>query len=321
MKKRTKILLAIVSAIIVIIFGAGIFAGNYLYNFALVPGADRTAFLDADQNQIKEVMAGEAEPLISDDEWLEASGYTKVDMVADFDGITLRGYRIEQKQPTDKWVILVHGYTGTALYDLNSARHFYDMGYNLLMPDARGHGTSDGDYIGMGWHDRLDLIQWANGIVAENADSQIVLYGVSMGGATVMMASGEKLPKNIKAIVEDCGYSSIKDEFSYQLKGIFGLPEFPFIDFASLVTKVRAGYFFGEGSSVKQVAKSETPIMFIHGTADTFVPYEMVNEVYEAAKVEKKLLIVDGAPHGSSAKVLGAKYWDEVASFIGNYVK
>lgn len=320
MKKSTKIILTILISVSILLFGAGIYVGNYLYNFALNPGADRTAFTEADINQTHEVTAEVDEPSVSE-QWLQETGYTEVDMTSNFDGLNLHGYRIEQIEPTNKWVIIAHGYSSEALEYASSARHFYKMGYNVFMPDARGHGKSEGDYIGMGWDDRLDLVQWAEGIATKNPNSEIVLYGISMGGATVMMASGEELPSNVKAIVEDCGYSSVREEFAYQLEGVFGLPEFPFIDFASFVTKVRAGYTFGEASAVKQVAKSKTPMMFIHGTKDTFVPYEMVFAVYDAATVEKRLLTVEGAGHAKSASILGEEYWSEVGNFLDNYIE
>lgn len=319
MKKSIKIILSIIVILTVLFIGAGLYAGNYLYNFALTPGADRTAFTEADINQTQEVTSEVDKPTVSE-QWLQETGYTEVDMTSNFDGINLHGYRIEQVELTDKWVIVAHGYSSEALAYANSARHFYKMGYNVLMPDARGHGNSEGDYIGMGWHDRLDFVQWSEELVGENPNAQIVFYGISMGGATVMMASGEELPTNVKAIVEDCGYTSVRDIFAYQLKGVFGLPAFPLIDFASLVTKFRAGYTFGEASAVKQVAKSETPMMFIHGTEDTFVPFDMVYDVYDAATVEKKLLTVEGAGHGKSASVMGKEYWTEVSSFLGNYI-
>lgn len=319
MKKSTKIIISIICIIPILFLGAGLYIGNYLYNFALIPGADRTAFTKADINQVQEVSTDIDEPSVSE-QWLQETGYVEVDMTSNYDGINLHGYRIEQLEPTNKWVIIAHGYGSEALEYANSARHFYKLGYNVLMPDARGHGSSEGDYIGMGWHDRLDFIQWTEGIATEYPNSEIVLYGVSMGGATVMMASGEELPSNVKAIVEDCGYSSVKEEFAYQLKGVFGLPEFPIIDFASVVTKVRAGYTFGEASAIDQVAKSKTPIMFIHGTEDTFVPFEMVYDVYDATTAEKKLLTVEGSGHGKSASVLGAEYWNEVENFLVNYI-
>ena len=107
----------------------------------------------------------------------------------------------------------------------------------------------------MGWDDRLDIIDWINTILEYNPNAEIVLHGVSMGAATVSMVSGEDLPSNVKAIVADCGYTSVWDEFAYQLDDLFSLPEFPILNVSSLVAKVRAGYFLGEASTLKQVAK------------------------------------------------------------------
>ena len=96
----------------------------------------------------------------------------------------------------------------------------------------------------MGWHDRKDVLMWVDKIIEMDPDSDIVLYGVSMGGATVMMTSGEDLPDNVKCIVEDCGYTSAWDEFEYQLKELFGLPSFPLLNTANNITMLRAGYGF-----------------------------------------------------------------------------
>lgn len=159
-----------------------------------------------------------------------------------------------------------------------------------------------------------------NKIVESDPEAQIVLYGVSMGGATVMMVSGEDLPQNVKAIVEDCGYTSVWDEFSYQLDVLFGLPTFPAKNFASLVTKVRAGWWLEDGNALKQVSKSKTPMFFIHGDKDTFVPYDMLDKVYNAATVEKDILIVEGAEHGGAEFVLGEDYWNTAFGFINKYI-
>ena len=84
-----------------------------------------------------------------------------------------------------------------------------EMGFTVLMPGLRGHGESTGHYIGMGWHNRLDMLRWIDEIVRDDPEAEIVLFGISMGGATVMMTSGEALPPNVKVIVEDCGYTSV----------------------------------------------------------------------------------------------------------------
>lgn len=86
------------------------------------------------------------------------------------------------------------------------ARKFYDMGYNIILPDLRGNGLSEGDYIGMGWDERFDIIDLIQYIVDDNENLQIILFGVSMGASTVMYVSGEELPSNVKAIIEDCRY-------------------------------------------------------------------------------------------------------------------
>ena len=200
------------------------------------------------------------------------------------------------------------------------AKNYYDMGYNVLIPDLRSHGLSEGDYIGMGWDDRLDIISWINNILEDNADAEIILHGVSMGAATVSMVSGEDLPSNVKAIVADCGYTSVWDEFAYQLDDLFSLPQFPILNVSSLVSKVRAGYFLGTASSLKQVEKSKTPILFIHGDKDDFVPYYMMEELYNATSSEKEMLTIKDAGHAKSSEVDPETYWTTVYNFTNKYI-
>lgn len=204
--------------------------------------------------------------------------------IRSFDKLNLKGYEYMNEPSSHKWAIVVHGYSGRASEMTKYVRSFYEQGYNVIAPDLRGHGNSEGDYVGMGWHDRKDVLIWIQQILKKDPNAEIALFGVSMGGATVMMTSGEDLPSNVKVIIEDCGYSTVIDEFTYQLKDLFHLPKFPVMNAANTVTKLRAGYNLEEASAVKQVAKSKTPMLFIHGDADTFVPFEMLDEVYNAAK-------------------------------------
>lgn len=124
----------------------------------------------------------------------------------------------------------------------------------------------------MGWDKRFDILNLIESIVTQNSDAEIVLFGVSMGAATVMNVSGEILPSNVKAIIEDCGYTSVWNQFSYQLKELFSLSAFPMMHGASLITKLRAGYWLSQASPIEQVKKSVTPMLFIHGDQDDFVP-------------------------------------------------
>lgn len=322
MKKWMKISMIVIGILILLFLLVGWLIGSYFFDLALNPNSDKSIVLGADHNQMSsgvDVDPEVAKQYKDNQKWFDESGYQDLYIDSD-DGLKLHANYIENKTKTDKLVIIFHGYGGKGKYMISSAIRFYNMGYNVLLPDARGLGESEGDYIGMGWHERLDALKWINHFVEQNNDTQIALYGVSMGGATVMMISGEDLPQNVKVIVEDCGYTSVWDEFSYQLNAIFKLPTFPVMNFASIVTNIKAGYTLEEADAVKQVAKSKTPMMFIHGDSDTFVPSYMINEVYEAANVPKEKIVVQGAGHGEASSILGEEYWNAIQVFINKYM-
>lgn len=128
------------------------------------------------------------------------------------------------------------------------------------MPDLRSHGQSEGDSIGMGAWDSEDIVEWSKYILKQDSSASIALYGVSMGASTVMMASGnEQLPDAVKVAVEDCGYTSAWDEFIFQLDDLFGLPSFPALDAANLVTKLRAGYDLKDADALAAVKGKRSP--------------------------------------------------------------
>ena len=164
--------------------------------------------------------------------------------------------------------------------------------------------------------------RWVDAIVEQDPQAEVVLFGISMGGATVMMTAGEEdLSPAVKCVIEDCGYSSVWDEFAGQLKEMFGLPAFPVLDAASLVTQIRAGYGFKEASAADQVAKTSLPILFIHGEEDDFVPYWMLDVVYDAcASPDKEKLSVPGAAHGEASGVAPETYWATVEAFLGRHM-
>lgn len=233
--------------------------------------------------------------------------------------LKLHAYRIKAEKESNIWVIALHGYMSDGTKMVTYAQKFYEKGYNVLLPDLRGHGKSEGDYIGMGWHDRLDIIDWINYLNREYPDCKIALFGVSMGAATVMMTTGEDLPKNVVVAVEDCGYTSVWDEFKYQLKRIYHLPAFPVLNAGNKSCKKYAGYTFKEASAIEQVKKSDIPTLFIHGDEDDFVPYEMLDELYKAADCEKSKLVIEGAGHGKAASKNPELYWNTVYAFINKY--
>ena len=314
MNKKKKIILTISILLLVVILGVGGLVGNYFYNLALKPFTSKDMIFGDDDDDTSLEVEVDVNWLIKDSNYIDT-------YITSSDNLKLHAYEVKNENKTDKWAIVVHGYTSEGKLLSSKAKHLYNMGYNVLVPDLRGHGTSEGNYIGMGWHDRLDIIDWINYIVKNNPKSEIALHGTSMGSATVLMVSGEKLPSNVKAIVADCGYTSVYDEFSYQLKQLFNLPAFPIMNFSDVVTHIRAGYCLNDASAINQVKKSTTPILYIHGDKDDFVPYYMMDELYNATNSEKEKLTIEGGEHANSDLVNPKLYWSTVNSFLEKYIE
>lgn len=318
----TVVLIATAAALL--LFAAfALAAAHRLCNLALRRGSDRTKALHAPHNRINMPDEQAAQKLEAQrQEWLASVREEEV-LIASEDGLNLHGliYTPADGGKSPRWAILCHGYTSQAAHMQTHARHISRMGFNILLPDARGHGKSEGTYIGMGWHDRRDIVAWTKHILSRAPDARILLFGISMGAAAVMMAAGEAdLPASVRAVVEDCGYSSVWEEFAYQVKKLFGLPRFPVLHIASRIAQRRYGWNFREASAVEQLKKSRLPILCVHGSKDTFVPVRMIEQVYVAACGFKRKLIVEGAGHGAAAAVGGESYWQTLREFAFLYI-
>lgn len=308
-------MISIVLIIIILLIAGYFFIGNYFYNISLNPKTDKT-FVIGSSDQTEEQKQRNKEQL----NWLSDNSKDVYINSTKNGNLRLHAYEIERNTNSNAWVLIIHGYVGQASGMTGFAQKFNERGYNVLMIDLRGHGLSEGNYVGMGIPDRLDIVDWINYIVEKNSESKIIIFGISMGAATTMMTTGEKLPNNVKLAIADCGYTSVWDEFSYQLKQLFNLPEFPVLYAANTVCKIRAGYSFKEVSSIEQVKKSTTPTLFIHGDADDFVPFAMLDEIYEAAACNKEKLVVPGATHAMAWSVDTELYWKTIDNFIEKYI-
>lgn len=221
--------------------------------------------------------------------------------------------------------VLVHGYKDRLTNMLPYARIYNKvLGYNILLPDLHGHGHSDGDDIRMGWKDRLDVMRWIDLVpqmFCSAADTaRIVVHGVSMGAATTMCVSGEKTSGAVRCFVEDCGYTSVWDEFRGELRNQFSLPAFPLLYTSDALCRVRYGWTFGEASPLHQVAKCRKPMLFIHGSADDFVPTAMVHPLYAAKPGQKALWIAPGSAHARSYMDHRDEYTARVTQFVSRYM-
>lgn len=239
------------------------------------------------------------------------------------DGLKLDAWYVPAHKQTNKTAVLAHGWhnnkTTMAIY----GELFHELGYNVLIPDNRAHGDSQGEMIGYGWLDRKDYLGWTNQILRKNGHkSNIVMYGMSMGAATVLSASGERaLPKQVKAIIADSSYTSVMDEVKHEAGAMYGLPWFPLVNIVSGISKARAGYSYEEASPLKQVAKNTRPTFFIQGGADTFVPTRMVYPLYKASKGPKQLWITKGSKHVQSFHDYPVVYREKIQHFLEKYDK
>jgi uncharacterized protein len=298
-------------------------AANYFYNVA-INRSDEAIKLYGTEEAVEAVSALEEEQKRLQDlrSWTEKQDFEEVEIQSD-DGLTLSALYLKNDAPIGKTVILAHGYKGNNEQLPEVTRFYYEKGYNILKPDARGHGKSGGDYIGYGWHDRNDLRKWVDYVIEEKNETSIFLHGFSMGASTVLMASGEDLPNEVKGIIADSGYTSVKDEMAHQLKYLYHLPPFPLIDITSLVTEIRAGFSFEEASALNQVQKkkSDLPLFIIHGEKDELVPSEMAEQLYEKTSGKKKLWIIPGVGHTQGFLDEEEEYKHRVMEFIDAAMK
>lgn len=308
------------------------FIGDYFVRYSLVPnsGAEERVVV-SDEDVADEEKSTPAETIAVEnfykdkrlkEGWLEEM---KVDSreveITSHDGLKLSGHKFEHSTFTNDWIILVHGYQSDENETLAIGRHFYQAGYNVLTIALRAHGASEGKYIGMGYLDKEDLISWTNALVDQYPESQIVYHGTSMGGATVLMASGMNLPQNVKAVVSDCAYTSVWDIFASEMRQRFALPTFPVLYMAQIMARIRAGYNIKDGDVIKSVENSTLPTLFIHTTPDDFVPVSMVHELYEA-KIhgEKELYILDDGGHAEAKFVEPKNYYARIQNFVDQYL-
>ena len=236
------------------------------------------------------------------------------------DGLKLYASYIPTKEPTDKLIIAFHGYRSSARADFSPIfKKLLNNGYSLLLVDQRCHSRSDGKYIGFGVLERLDVCDWAS-FAADRfgADTKIYLYGVSMGAASVTMSSTLTLPKNVRGIIADCGFSAPYAIVKHVLRNHKKIPPYPTAYFINIWTNLLAGYDLKKASSIKAIKQSSLPLLLIHGAEDRYVPTEMSRIVYNARPKNTRLVIVEGARHARSHLVNETLYLEEIVKFIEN---
>lgn len=232
------------------------------------------------------------------------------------DGLELHGLWIPAKKPKAT-IILMHGYRSTILVDFSMVVELYhSLGMNILLPDQRSHGKSQGRFITFGVKECRDVLRWLEFHNSTFGEYQVILSGLSMGASTVMYLADEKLPENVKGFIVDCGFTSPKAILAEVYSRITHLPAWPSLWTTDLFARLIAGFSLTEKDSRITLSKNTLPILMVHGTEDDFVPCEMTKQGYTACTGQKQLLLVEGAGHGVSFLADKETYMSRVLAFL-----
>lgn len=235
--------------------------------------------------------------------------------IKSFDGLTLRGkfYEYEKGAPIE---IMFHGWRGNAERDLSGGiQRCFALKRSALLIDQRGQSSSDGFTITFGVKERYDAISWANYVYDRFGDSvPIILTGISMGASTVLLASELDLPKTVKGVIADCGYSSAKKIIKKVIKQLY-FPAFLFYPIIRLGAKLYGGFDIESADCEKALQNAKVPVIFIHGTTDGFVPYSMSEDNFNACVSDKDILFIDGAGHGLAYIIDPKLYIEKLKQF------
>lgn len=302
-----------------IVGGVSFYAANKLFN-KTIPRQDG---VKVDLNEMADAAKWEEYKKIiaPRGEWVRSQNLEEI-YISSNDGLKLHAWYLPAEKSTGRVAIVEHGYTSKALDSSSHAYFFHNQGFDVIMPDHRAHGDSEGDYVGFGILDRYDCLSWINYVKERFGDDvRILLHGTSMGATTVLMASGlPDFPDNVKCIISDCAFTSPHDVFAHILKRDYHLSEFPVMNINSAMCRKKAGYGFNDYSTLTAMKSNKCPVLFIHGEDDNFVPTSMVHENYDACQAPKEILVVKNAGHGASAYEDTALYESTEMKFIEKYI-
>ena len=237
--------------------------------------------------------------------------------IKSFDGLTLKG-KYYKKFPGAPIELMFHGYRGNAQRDLcGGIQRSFACGHNALLVDQRASGGSDGNVISFGINERRDCLSWIDFMLSHfGTDVRIILTGISMGGATVAMASGEKLPPNVIGVLSDCGYTSPKEIICKVIEKDMKLPVWLSYPFVRLAARLYGGFDLEETDALRALPNCKVPVIFVHGEKDGFVPCDMSRKMYEICPGQRMLYTVPGADHGLAYPVAGEKYIEQLQEFF-----
>lgn len=231
------------------------------------------------------------------------------------DSVQLHSY-VVRNIGSFNWIICVHGYSGNATNLLPQIKHFSECGYNVLAIDLRAHGKSQGKYFGLSYLDAKDIKLWIEWILETTPNASIALFGLSLGGASVLMTASNKLDERVKCVISDSAPTDFSTQFKHVWSWFVKIPSKIILPAINMWMKIFAKYSLHDASPINNIKNIKIPCLIIHGKQDHFVQETMAHEIFEEIKGFKELLIVPNADHTQSSKVDPTAYWKKVDSFL-----
>lgn len=237
------------------------------------------------------------------------------------DGLMLHAYYLPAEN-AKRFVLLAHGYKGSGFSEFAYiSRFLHENHCHLLFIDQRCCGKSQGEYITFGAKEQYDVQGWACYIAKRNRKKlPIYLYGESMGATSVLMASGHKLPKEVRGLIADCGFCSMKEQFKEMAANWFHLHWIGLLLFRiDLFCMILAGFRMRDADTTKAMKRNRRPVLFFHGAADTYVDQRNSRYNYSICQAPKELVVIPGARHLCSAYVEPDIYRKRIMDFFTMY--
>lgn len=232
------------------------------------------------------------------------------------DGLKLHALWVPAEKPAGT-ILLAHGYRSCRLVDFGMVFELYhNLGMNLLLPDQRAHGQSEGKWITFGVKECRDMLCWLDFHNRKFGHLPVILSGLSMGASTMLFLADEDLPQNVKGMITDCGFSSPKEILSVVFKRVMHVPAGASLWVCDLCARLVAGFSIYGKDSRKTLKKNTLPILMVHGVDDDFVPCYMTEQGFAACTGEKQMMLVEKAGHGVSFLVESQRYKETVMQFL-----
>ena len=293
-------------SILILLLIGGYAIGNYFVDYALGRGIngeppEACVSIHDSSRQVP------AQPAAINEQW----------QIQSTDNLKLVATHFFPAETSHKWIILVHGYGRDQRYVWDYVDEYLKRGFNVLTPDMRAAGNSEGKYLTMSTLESADVALWTHEVVKHDSNAEIILHGISMGAATVLMTAARTDCANLKAVIEDCGYTSAYEMFSDQLGILFNLPAFPIMNCVDVVSKFKTDVYLSDAAPIEAVPNIKVPVLFIHGDADKLVSVEMMNRLFDASTTKHKdKLIVADAGHGDSMVTDTNAYFNKIFDFL-----